>query len=131
MEKISRIIPANARTKAVDVSGSQPVRPGAPTWGRPEGRVTRTPALDVQDRLTLSKVGNEVAPPPISPTYSNKVLEAKNKIVDDLAKRFFETNPKSETRETDLPKSEETLRLVEEKAELSPASAPSQETVEV
>lgn len=40
MEKISGIIPRNARNSSADVSKSQPVRPGAPSFGRPMGKVT-------------------------------------------------------------------------------------------
>lgn len=40
MEKISGIIPRNARTSSADTSKSQPVRPGAPSFGRPIGKVT-------------------------------------------------------------------------------------------
>ena len=40
MEKISGIIPRNARNSSTDVSKSQPVRPGAPSFGRPIGKVT-------------------------------------------------------------------------------------------
>ena len=38
MEKISGIVPGSHRTRTVDASMSQPVRPGAPTFGRPEGK---------------------------------------------------------------------------------------------
>ncbi|MCB0369111.1 MAG: hypothetical protein KDD45_06565 [Bdellovibrionales bacterium] len=40
MEKISGIIPGNSRTSKADLSRSQPVRPGAPNFGQPIGRVT-------------------------------------------------------------------------------------------
>lgn len=40
MEKISGIIPKSQRMAAVDLSRSQPVRPGAPSYGRAVGRVT-------------------------------------------------------------------------------------------
>lgn len=40
MEKISGIIPRNSRNSSADVSKSQPVRPGAPSFGRPIGKVT-------------------------------------------------------------------------------------------
>lgn len=40
MEKISGIIPRNSRNSSVDLSKSQPVRPGAPSFGRPIGKVT-------------------------------------------------------------------------------------------
>ena len=54
MEKISGIIPASPRTKAVDTSNSQPARPGAPAFGRPMGKNS------LGDRITLSKVAEEM-----------------------------------------------------------------------
>ncbi|MBX2987579.1 MAG: hypothetical protein KF802_06755 [Bdellovibrionaceae bacterium] len=111
MEKISRIIPSNARTKAVDVSGSQPVRPGAPGWGRPEGRVTRSP-LDIEDRVNIS---NLERPLDRTDIYKNKPEAARAKVVEDLAKKFFDTNPVKDLKEGVAPRSEELLGAVEEK----------------
>lgn len=46
MEKISGIIPRNARNSTADLSKSQPVRPGAPSFGRAIGKVSTKSALD-------------------------------------------------------------------------------------
>lgn len=49
MEKISRIIPPSARTKAYDDSRALPARAGAPTMGRPRSMEV------IQDRMTFSE----------------------------------------------------------------------------
>jgi hypothetical protein len=108
MDKISRIVPPNGRTRSVDVSRSQPVRPGAPTWGRPEGKVTRTPV----DRVNLSSLAAER---PLE-TYKN-LSEAKHvKIAKELTDKFFESQYPSpqELRESDTPLSEEMAENVGE-----------------
>lgn len=88
MDKISGIIPSNARTRSVDTSNSQPVRPGAPTYGRPEGRVTKA----VEDKVTLSSVAAE-RPLEKPPTYDRGLTEAKKtKIARDMTDRFFAEN---------------------------------------
>lgn len=111
MEKISRIIPSNARTRSVDVSNSQPVRPGAPSWGRPTGRVTRAASLaeDPVDRVTRStatKAGDILTETPI---YNKRAELARAKVVEDLAQKFFETNPKKVGFDAGTVKSEEVL----------------------
>lgn len=40
MEKISRIVPGNARVSAVDTKSAAPARPGMPSFGRPVGEST-------------------------------------------------------------------------------------------
>lgn len=57
MEKISGIIPRNARNSSADVSKSQPVRPGAPSFGRPIGKVTQRSALQPEDS-SASQIDN-------------------------------------------------------------------------
>lgn len=89
MEKISGIIPASARTRSVDVSTSQPVRPGAPTYGRPVGRVTRAP-LEVQDRVSVStaeRALEQYQQPATS--YRNRVEARRAQIAEQTAKNFF------------------------------------------
>lgn len=88
MEKISRIIPANARTKAVDVSGSQPVRPGAPTYGRPVGRVTRAP-LEVQDRVSLSTAERAITQHEQPANYRDRVEARRAQIAERVSAKFF------------------------------------------
>src|SRR4051794_21304586 len=89
MDKISGIIPSNARTRAIDTSNSQPVRPGAPSWGRPEGKVTKAV---LEDKVTLSSVAAE-RPMEKPPTYDRNLAESKKvKIAKDMTDRFFAEN---------------------------------------
>lgn len=121
MEKISGIIPANARTRSVEVAAAQPARPGAPSMGRPMGRVTKTPAF-VEDRLSLSK-DLPAAAPALPGTYTNTKPEAtRAKVVEDLAKKFFDSNPKVEVRGSDTTKSEEVLKAIEDTDALVPVA---------
>lgn len=111
MEKISRILPANHRTRAVDVSSSQPVRPGAPAWGRKIGRAQVAPLPPaIEDRLSLQPPTTaEKASVASQTTYKNTAMNARARVVDDLAKKFFETNPKTEVRESDRTLSEQVV----------------------
>jgi hypothetical protein len=122
MEKISRIIPANARTQSAEVAAAQPARPGSPAFGRPMGRVTKTPVF-VEDRLTISAGKPQV--PAVPGTYGNTKPEiARAKVVEDLAKKFFDTsNPKTEVRDNDMTKSEEALKTVDNLEPIAPVKA--------
>lgn len=111
MEKISGIIPANHRTKAVDVSGSQPVRPGAPAWGRPTGRVTKTSMADPLEKVSFSNLDVAVGKENLenlSPksTYNSRGQLAKSQVIEELSKKFFEPNIKTATRDSDETYSE-------------------------
>lgn len=113
MEKISGILPANSRTKSTDTAQSQPIRPGAPSLGRPVGRVTRAQMdsqsqsdaenLDpVDDKLSLGqKEMNKLS------TYKPNPEAAKLKMIDELNAKFNLKNLKQSSRESDLTKSEE------------------------
>ncbi|WP_374034027.1 hypothetical protein ACES2I_15695 [Bdellovibrio bacteriovorus] len=118
MEKISGILPATARTRAIDTSASQPARPGALALGRPMGKNS------LGDRITLSKQMEEMRAagilpeqqqqmqppqPEASPVYKRPAGETnKLKVIEDLNQKFF-SNPKSVAREGDQTKSEETF----------------------
>lgn len=115
MEKISRIIPSNGRTRAVDVSNSQPVRPGAPRWGRPEGRVTK-PELEVEDRVSLGTAEKAMAAQPT--TYKNNVEAARAKIAEDMSRKFFGGPAKAEIRGSDLTGSEQVVGNLQEAEDL-------------
>jgi hypothetical protein len=109
MEKISGIIASNARTRSVDVSRSQPVRPGAPAWGRPEGHVTKA----VQDTVTISSAAAEGPPEPV--TYKNPADLAKNKVISDVTQKFFDTKESQKiAKEGESPLSEEMLDKLSE-----------------
>lgn len=118
MDKISGIIPSNARTRSVDVSSSQPVRPGAPTYGRPTGRVTQAMTVAPEDRFTVS--ATDAIPSKSSAVYNNKAELSRAKIVEDLQKKFFEGNAKSSVRETDLTMSEEKIGQIDEAQSFAP-----------
>lgn len=109
MEKISRIVPANARTKAVDVSRSQPVRPGAPTWGRPEGKVTK----GIEDKVSFSSIAAER---PLEPNYTRGLTDArKTKIAREMTEKFFmERTPQKELTESEGPLSEQMADSISE-----------------
>lgn len=87
MEKISGIIRGNSRTRKTDTSGSQPIRPGAPTFGRPEGRVTRN-EMSVKDEVSFSPEARQLADTEkvdIAKEVSNKF--ALKKTVDEINDR--------------------------------------------
>ena len=108
MEKISGIIPANARTRSVDVSNSQPVRPGAPAFGRPEGKVT---TAAIEDKISLSGLANDRLLDPV--TYKNSAEAAKVKVIKESTQRFFDTRvPQTSAKESEAPLSEEILEKI-------------------
>lgn len=90
MEKLSSILPGSARVKSVDMRDAKPRRPGAPSFGAPEGRNT------VQDRVTLSQAAATAAGETIrdkvmdKPNYTAKEFQSA-KSVDDVTNNFFET----------------------------------------
>ncbi len=116
MEKISGIIPANRRTKAVDVSNSQPVRPGAPTWGRPVGRVTQAMMPDPLEKVSFSQseskegLENQVA----QTTYNSKGQMGKAQVIEELSKKFFDPKIKTLARDSDESLSEQVNARVNE-----------------
>ena len=107
MEKISGIIPRNARNSTADLSKSQPVRPGAPSFGRAIGKVSTKSALDnlqglsqkeqkvsgsslpgVEDKLSLSEDFQEISDAKnIFNETEGKILEGAN--AED---KFFVSN---------------------------------------
>jgi len=105
MEKISRILPASRRVAATDVESNQPVRPGAPDFGRPTRK-----SLNVEDRLNFSSLASNRAAE--AATYKNPKEGARAKAVDELAEKFF--NPKTVAKEGEGVQSEEMLRKMED-----------------
>lgn len=111
MEKISHILPASRRVTAVDTESSQPVRPGAPEFGR-SSRTSQ--AMDVQDRVSLSSIANGRSPEAQSQqplTYKNPKDSARAKAVDEIAEKFF--NPRTFAKDGEETLSEETLRSMQ------------------
>jgi hypothetical protein len=115
MEKISHILPPSRRVVAVDTESSQPVRPGAPNFGRPTARP------EIQDRVSLSATARERgadATPEPAATYKNPKETARAKAVEDLAEKFF--NPAKFVKEGEGSLSEEVLQNVEDNKMFSP-----------
>lgn len=116
MDKISRILPPSRRITATDVESNQPVRPGAPEYGRP----SRTSAAGVQDRVSLSSLANNRAPEPPG-TYKNLSKDsARAKVVDELAEKFF--NPRSVAKDSDTTLAEDTLKSMQDNEGFSPVA---------
>ena len=112
MEKLSGILPNSPRVKSVDVSEAKPRRPGAPTFGLPNGSTAA-----VRDKVSLSNIKpEEVGSDTL--TYKNLKDAKSAKLADDLAKKFFETrlNPQEEN----LTKSEELATALEPEAVTAP-----------
>lgn len=59
MEKISGILPKSARVSSVDMKDAAPVRPGTPTFGRPEGVSSLREAAVGQTAARASKIHAE------------------------------------------------------------------------
>lgn len=84
MEKISSILPSNARVKSVDLSEAQPVRPGAPSRGQKEG------STSIRDRITLSSDAKEQAARETMMGRNPREV-SRAKMVEEINKKFFET----------------------------------------
>ncbi len=122
MEKISGILPSSARTRVTDVSASQPARPGAPEFGRPQGKNS------LGDRVQLSKQLEEMRqtgqlPEPEAPISYKTPEMSKKKVIEDLNKAFF-TNPKSIAREnSEVTRSEEAFNNAQDAQEFFPTKS--------
>lgn len=81
MEKISGIISPSARLKSTDLQNSPPVRPGAPSFGRPLGEVTLAQRKD----LTTAQKANMLREQMIE----DKKRFREQQMVEDLTNRFF------------------------------------------
>ncbi len=113
MEKISRILPPSRRVVAVDVEQSQPVRPGAPNFGRPTQR------LDIQDRVSIGAQSNAKAEDKTPATYRNPKEGARAKVVEELAEKFF--NPAAVAKEEgESVQSEEVLKRLNDSESVTP-----------
>lgn len=110
MEKISGILPEKPRLKSENEK-MVPVRPGAPSFGRPEG------SIELRDKVTLSSIKN--IGPQETQTFRN-LKEAQNvKIVDELSRKFFSSQAKNQrttepSQDTNLQNSTLTKVLTEE-----------------
>ena len=85
MDKISGILPSNARLKSVDMKGAHPVRPGVPEFGQPVGSTS-----SMRDRISIS-AQNGSGPEQDLLTYKNPRDSYHSHIAEELSKRFFES----------------------------------------
>jgi hypothetical protein len=108
MDKISRILPPSRRVTASDIESNQPVRPGAPEFGRPSRS-----SLDVQDRVSLSSLANGHTAEPAAAVYKNTSKDStRAKVVDELAEKFF--NPRTFAKDRDSTLTEDTLKSLQD-----------------
>jgi hypothetical protein len=84
MEKLSGILPSSPRIKSVDLDEAPPARPGAPRFGKKQGRNT------IADQVTLSAQAKALADASIQGARDPKEI-ARGKMVDEISKNFFET----------------------------------------
>lgn len=81
MEKISNIVRGSARVSSTDLKSSAPVRPGAPSYGRPVGETA--PQVDRLSSTASRAVAihNEM--------MENKRSSRQNEVVSQMADQFF------------------------------------------
>lgn len=132
MEKISRILPPNARTGTYDASRAQPARPGAPKIGRPQALESAMDRVTLSDQLTNSIM--EAGPSEI-PKQNSKLAASQYKssdtvkaqLVKDMTDRFFakNTTAKDMVKDTHQAHSEEVVARALEATEskVSPESS--------
>lgn len=109
MDKISSILPGNARVQSVDLDEAPPARPGAPSFGRKAGRNT------VSDRVTLSQKAKEMAAKDTLMVRNPKEA-SRSKMVEELNRRFFET--RLQKPEKEAPQSQTIADNVTEAADV-------------
>lgn len=112
MDKISSIIPGNARIQSVDDEGSQAARPGASTLGRHAG------VTSIHDRVTLSDAARNAS---LSDSFKDTMGgarakdAARAKMVAEINRNFFENRLKTVAQPS--PASEEASTAAMETAE--------------
>lgn len=108
MNKISSILPANARVTTVDMRNSGVSRPGSPSFGREVGM--STPAQRKAELETAMKASNEFK---TQMYVRNEELDPKSKIVQNMADNFFNKKAAQKNEEVDLGLDEDTDMKVE------------------
>ncbi len=99
MEKISSIIPTNHRVKSVDMEDSQPVRPGAPSFGRPVG-TTSSYREQVRNHLAEQKAAELLQDKQDSVTISNEGKQVGKQIEKQFEKSIGKQVGKSDVAES-------------------------------
>lgn len=87
MEKISGILSSSPRVSSVDLKSSLPVRPGVPSFGRPQGEVTQ---VRMDGRTTAEKAVAEH----MKLQDKRRGEEFHSEIARDLSHQFFIQNSK-------------------------------------
>jgi hypothetical protein len=94
MDKLSGILPSNARIKSVDLKDAKPRRPGAPSLGVPMGTTS------VKDRVNLNAGIQNPAEDLL--VYKNPKEMRHAKIAEETTKKFFETRLQNEPKVTEV-----------------------------
>ncbi len=81
MEKISRVVRGNSRVAATDLKNAAPVRPGAPSFGRPIGESTSANPGSGTTASRAVALHNEM--------QETKKQNTQSRIVQDMADKFF------------------------------------------
>jgi hypothetical protein len=97
MDKISGIIPGSSRVTSVDMKDSSPVRPGTPSFGRPE-RIAMPKEVAESSTQPTSQKGSPSQPPPS--TWQTKDA-AKAALVAKMSDNFFGHAPPPEPKESE------------------------------
>jgi hypothetical protein len=84
MEKISHIVRGNARVAAVDLKGSSAVRPGVPTFGRPNGESPQVTEKGETTAARVTAIQNEM--------NEIKRVGGEDRAVGQMADQFFMTH---------------------------------------
>jgi hypothetical protein len=111
LDKISSILPGNARIQSVDTENSQAARPGASTLGRHAGIST------VHDRVSLSEAARHAS---LEDSFKDTMGGARSKdmqrakMVAEINRNFFENRVKPVAEK---PPAEETAETAMETAD--------------
>lgn len=123
MEKISRILPPNARTGTYDASRALPGRPGSPTIGRPQAMEPVLDRVTLSENLTNSLTDSDNMQMPqqnskLAASQYKSTDNVKSQMVREMTDKFFlKGSPKSEVKESDQTHSEEVVDRVQSATE--------------
>lgn len=98
MEKLSSILPSNARIRSVDLKASQASRPGTPNFGQRIGTTAAT-----QEKIDLGRAA-ELGRQAMDDTLAirNPKEAEHRRIAEETTRNFFETRLRTEPRETEV-----------------------------
>ncbi len=81
MEKISQIVRGNSRVSSADLKNAAPVRPGAPSFGRPVGESTAVSHSPVSTAARAAALHAEIT--------EQRRAHGPDKIVQQMSDQFF------------------------------------------